>query len=67
MVLNLRNGKDVGGRPKIAECEKRVYRIPLQVSYAEREDIKQKAYKMNMNVNQFIRYLVKEAFKELKL
>lgn len=67
MVLNLRNGKDVGGRPKIAECEKRVYRIPLQVSYAEREDIKQRAYKMNMNVNQFIRYLIREAFKELEL
>ncbi len=67
MVLNLRNGKDVGGRPRIAESEKRVYRIPLQVSYAEREDIKQKAYQMNMNVNQFIRYLVREAFKELKL
>ena len=67
MVLNLRDGKDVGGRPPKAEDEKRIYRIPLQVSYAEREDIKQKAYRMNMNVNQFIRYLVKEAFKELKL
>lgn len=67
MILNLKDGKDAGGRPKIAECDKRVYRIPLQVSYAEREDIKQKAYRMGMNVNQFIRYLVREAFKELEL
>ena len=67
MILNLKDGKDAGGRPKIAECNKRVYRIPLQVSYAEREDIKQKAYRMGMNVNQFIRYLVREAFKELEL
>lgn len=67
MVLNLKNGKDVGGRPRKAEDEKRVYRIPLQVSYAEKEDIKQKANNMNMNVNQFIRYLVTEAFKDLSL
>lgn len=67
MVLNLRNGKDVGGRPKMPEGEKKVFRIPLQVSYAEKEEIKQRAYRMNMNVNQFIRYLVKEAFKELEI
>ena len=67
MLLNLRNGKDAGGRPKIAECDKRVFRIPLQVSHEEKEEIKQRAYKMNMNVNQFIRYLIREAFKELEL
>lgn len=67
MVLNLRDGKDAGGRPKIAECDKRVFRIPLQVSYAEKEEIKQRAYRMNMNINQFIRYLIREAFKELEL
>lgn len=67
MVLNLRNGKDVGGRPPKADDEKRIYRIPLQLTYDEREDIKQKANSMNMNMSQFIRYLVKEAFKELRL
>ena len=51
MLLNLRNGKDAGGRPRIAECDKRVFRIPLQVSHEEKEEIKQRAYKMNMNVN----------------
>lgn len=67
MVLNLKNGKDAGGRPRKAECDKRVFRIPLQVSLNEKEEIKQKAYKMNMNINQFIRYLIREAFKELEL
>lgn len=67
MVLNLKDGKNVGGRPRKAECDKRVFRIPLQVSYAEKEEIKQRAKEMNMNINEFIRYLIREAFKELEL
>lgn len=67
MVLNLKNGKDVGGRPRKADDEKRVFRIPLQVSYDEKEEIKQRAYEMNMNTNEFIRYIIRKVFKELEL
>lgn len=67
MVLNLKNGKDVGGRPRKAYDEKKNLRIPLQVSLNEKEEIKQKAKEMNMNTNQFIRYLIRKAFQELQL
>ena len=41
--------------------------IEIQVSYDEKEEIKQRAYEMNMNTNEFIRYIIRKVFKELEL
>lgn len=67
MQITLKNGRDVGGRPVIPEEEKKIKRIPLQVTEEEKEIIKEKAYNMGMNTNQFIRYLIRKAFQELQL